>query len=250
MNLTPEKRRHHLRMRRLDKARKKASRKSWWSDWKRGWKREYSSAKTEWKREYGKTKMEWKQEFSNEKLDRSILPTSKLDRFIFPTQAILVEKNRNATIGMDVFVEFDKHGDVECVIGVDENIDYTYLLDAPEHGASLVEPRTGHVIANSRVVEPGTGKVFLRSFCVRSFKILALLIISEAIFPILWAYRFFKSSDEWGADESGFVSFLCFTWEFLKLAWYPVFLVYYIIKDCRDIQAHTSWWSLVKRLFE
>ena len=233
LNLTPEKRRHHLRMRRLDKARKKASRKYWWKNWRGIWKREFSS----------------------EKLHRSMLPTSKLDRFIFPTKATLVEKNRNATIGMDVFVEYDKHGNVERVIGVDENIDYTYLLDDKRYGASLVESLTGHVIANSRVVEPVTGNVFRNpfviSFWVRAFKIFVFFIVCEAIFPILWAYHFYKSYEEWvGEDGSDFIGVLWLTWECLKLAWYPVFLVYYIIKDCRDIQANTSWWSLVKRLFE
>ena len=247
LNLTPEKRRHHLRMRRLDKAGKKASRGYWWKNWKfhtiRLWKNlcwAWRSSTEEGKREFKK---------AVEKRERPLWDR-KLERFLFPTQVILVEKNWNATIGMDVFVEFDKHSNIERVIGVDENIDYTYLLDASEHGASLVEPRTGHVIANSRVVESGTGKVLFLSWIVRVLKILVLFIVSEAIFPILWAYRFFKSSEKWGADESDFVSFLWFTWEFLKLAWYPVFLVYYIIKDCRDIQAHTSWWSLVKRLFE
>ena len=228
LNLTPEKRRHHLRTRRLDKARKKASRKSWWRDWKRG----------------------WKQEFSNEKLDRTILPTSKLDRFIFPTQAILVEKSRNATIGMDVFVEFDKHGNIERVIGVDDNIDYTYLLDNPEYGASLIEPRTGHIIANSRFVEPRTGRVIFISWTIRIFKVFVLFIVSEAISPILWAYNLYKSLDESDPDESDFIGFLRFSWEFLKVVWYPIFIAYDIIMDCRDIQANTSWWYLFKRLFK
>lgn len=225
LNLTPEKRRHHLRMRRLDKARKKA-----------GWKNER------------------KRDCSSEKLHRSILPTSKLERFVFPTKAILVEKNRNATIRKDVFVEFDKHGKVESIIGVDENIDYTYLLDDPKYGASLIEPLTGHVIANSRVVEPVTGNVFhnpfLVSFSVRVFKIFVLFIVSEAIFPILWAYHFYKSYEEWAADESNFTGVLWLSWQCLKLGLYPFFLAYYIIKDCRDIQANTSWWSLFGRLFE
>lgn len=232
LNLTPEKRRHHLRMRRLNKARKKASRRYWWKSWK------------------GK----WKREFNSEKLNRSMFPTSKFERFVFPTKAILVEKNKNATIGKDVFVEFDKHGNVERLIGVDENIDYTYLLDDPKYGASLVEPLTGHVVANSRVVEPITGNVFRNpfvvSFWVRAFKIFMFFIVSEAIFPILWAYHFFKSFEEWGTDESEGAGFLWFSWQFLKLGLYPFLLAYYIIKDCRDIQADTSWWSLVKRLFE
>ena len=38
LNLTPEKRRHHLRMRRLDKGRKKAS-------WKEEWKADFGSVK-------------------------------------------------------------------------------------------------------------------------------------------------------------------------------------------------------------
>ena len=225
LNLTPEKRRHHLRMRRLDKARKKA-----------GWKNER------------------KRDFSSEKLHRSILPTSKLERFIFPTKAILVEKNRNATIRKDVFVEFGKRGKVESVIGVDENIDYIYLLDDLKYGASLIEPLTGHVIANSRVVEPITGNVFhnpfLVSFSVRVLKIFALFIVSEAIFPILWVYHFFKSYEEWRADESDLRFVLLLFWEGLKLTWYPFLLAYHIIKDCRDIQVNTSWWSLFKRLFE
>lgn len=243
LNLTPERRRHHLRMRQLDKARRKASRKYWWKNWKGRWKQEYISAKGEWKREC-----------NSEKLHRSMLPTSKLEQFIFPTKAILVEKNRNATIRKDVFVEFNKHGNIERVIGVDENIDYTYLLDDPKYGASLVEPLTEHVIANSRVVEPVTGNVFrnpfLVSFWVRTFKILMFFIVSEAIFPILWAYHFFKSYEIWGEDESGDLGFLWFSWQFLKLGLYPFLLVYYIMKDCRDIQADTSWWSLIKRLFE
>lgn len=228
LNLTPEKRRHHLRMRRLDKARKKASRRYWWRSWK------------------GK----WKREFNSEQLNRSMFPTSKFERFIFPTKAILVEKNRNATIGMDVFVEFDKHGNIERVIDVDENIDYTYLLDAPEYGASVVEPRTGHIIAKSRVVEPRTGRVLFISLTIRLLKVFMLFIVSEAIFPILWAYHFFKSCVEGDPNESDFVGFLRFSWEFLKVLWYPIFIIYDIIKNCRDIQADTSWWSLVKRLFE
>lgn len=230
LNLTPEKRRHHLRMRRLDKARKKA-----------GWKKE-------WKVDFGSVKKEKKSE-------GFIFPKSKFERFVFPTKAILVEKNRNATIRKDVSVEFNKHGNVERVIGVDENIDYTYLLDDKKYGASLVEPLTGHVIANSRVVEPVTGNVFRNPFVVsfwaRAFKIFVFFIVCEAIFPILWAYHFYKSYEEWvGEDGSDFIGVLWMAWEFLKLAWYPVFLAYYIIKDCRDIQANTSWWSLVKRLFE
>lgn len=240
LNLTPEKRRHYLRIRRLDKARKKASRRYWWRSWK------------------GK----WKREFDSEKLNRSMLPTSKLERFIFPTKAILLQKNKNAIIKMDVFefnkhggvidvhVDFDKHGNIERVIDVDENIDYTYLLDAPEYGASVVEPRTGHIIANSRVVEPRTGRVLFISLTIRLLKVFMLFIVSEAIFPILWAYHFFKSCVEGDPNESDFVGFLRFSWEFLKVLWYPIFIIYHIIKDCRDIQADTSWWSLVKRLFE
>ena len=247
LNLTPEKRRHHLRMRRLDKARKKASRGYWWKNWKFHTVRLWKNLCWLWKSSTEVGKREFKKEM--EKRERPLWDR-KLERFLFPTQVILVEKDRNATIGMDVFVEFDKHSNIERVIGVDDNIDYTNLLDVPEYGTSLVEPRTWHIIANSRVVEPRTGRILFVSWIVRVLKILVLFIISEAIFPILWAYRFFKSSEEWDADESDFVSFLWFTWECLKLAWYPLFLVYYIIKDCRDIQAHTSWWSLLKRLFE
>ena len=238
-NVTPEKRRHYLRMRRLDKARKKASRRYWWRNWKGIWKREFSKANRE-----------WKPENSSEEWHHALLATSKLERFLFPTQAILVEKNRNATLRKDVSVEFDKHGNVERVIGVDENIDYTYLLDAPEYGASVVEPRTGHIIANSRVVEPRTGRVLFISLTIRLLKVFMLFIVSEAIFPILWAYHFFKSCVEGDPNESDFVGFLRFSWEFLKVLWYPIFIIYHIIKDCRDIQADTSWWSLVKRLFE
>lgn len=232
LNLTPSKRRHQPYGRRLDKARKKASRKLWWRGWKGRWKRE----------------------FSNEKLHRSMLPTSKLGRFIFPTKAILVEKNRNATIGKDVFVEFNKHGNVQRVVGVNDNIDYTYLLDDPKYGASLVEPLTGHIIAKSRVVGPIAGNVFhnpfLVSFSVRVFKIFVFLIVSEAIFPILWAYDLFKSSEKWGVDESKLAYYLWGFWHVLKFLLYPFFLAYYILTDCRDIQANTSWWSLVKRLFK
>ena len=229
LNLTQEKRRHRLRMRRLDKARKKA-----------GWKEER-------KRDFGSVKWGWK-------LPRFIFPTSKLERFIFPTKAILVEKNRNATIGKDVFVEFNKHGNVERVIGVDDNIDYTYLLDDQKYGASLVEPLTGGIIANSRVVAPltrnGFGNPFVSSFGVRLLKICVFFIVCEALFPILWAYHFYKSFEERGANESDFVGVLWFSWQFLKLGLYPFLLAYYIIKDCRDIQANTSLWSLIKRLFE
>ena len=229
LNLTSEKRRHHLRMRRLDKARKKA-----------GW-------KEEWKSDSGSVKKEWK-------FKRFIFPKSRIERFVFPTKAILVEKNRNATIRKDVFVEFDKQGNVESVIGVDDNIDYTYLLDDSKYGASLVEPLTGGVIANSRVVETLTSNVlgdpFIVSFNVRLLKICVFFIVSEAIFPILWAYRFYKSCVEQNADENNSFDALWMSWEVIKLGLYPFFLAYYIIKDCRDIQANTSWWSLLKRLFE
>ncbi|MDE0470155.1 MAG: hypothetical protein OYL97_24155 [Candidatus Poribacteria bacterium] len=229
LNLTPEKRRHHLRMRRLDKARKKAG-------WKEERKRDFSSVK-------------W-----GCKLLRFILPTSKLGRFIFPTKAILVEKNRNPTIKKDVFVEFNKHGNVERVIGVDDDINYTYLLNDQKYGASLVEPLTGSVIPNSRVVEPLTGDVsvnpFAVSFMVRILKICVFLLICEVLFPFLWAYDLFKSSVEWRVDESKLAYYLWGFWHALKLAWYPFFLAYYIIKDCREIQADTSLWALLKRLFE
>ena len=232
LNLTPEKRRHHLRMRRLDKARKKA-----------GWKEER-------KADFGSVKKEKRES----KFARFIFPKSKFAHFVFPTKAILVEKNKNATIGKDVFVEFNKHSNVESIIGVDDNIDYTYLLDDPKYGASLVEPLTGSVIANSRVVEPLTGNAsanpFAVSFSVRLLKICAFFIVSEAIFPILWAYHFYKSCVEQDADENNFFDVLWLSWEILKLGLYPFFLAYYIIKDCRDIQANTSLWSLVKRLFE
>ena len=222
LNLTPQKRRHHLRMRRLDKARKKA-----------GW-------KEEWKANFGSVKKEKRE--------------SKFAHFVFPTKAILVEKNRNATIGKDVFVEFDKHSNVESVIGVDDNIDYTYLLDDPKYGASLVEPLTGSVIATSRVVEPLTGDVsvnpFAVSFMVRIGKICVFLLICETLFPVLWAYDLFKSSEKWGVDESKFAYYLWGFWHVLKLTWYPFFLAYYIIKDCREIHADTSLWALLKRLFE
>lgn len=228
LNLTPEKRRHLPRMRRLDKARKKASQRFSWRN-----------CKAEWKREFKKV---------TENRERPLWDR-KLERFIFPTKAILVEKNRNATIRKDVFVEFDKHGNIERLIGADDNIDYTYLLDEKKYGASLVEPLTRHVIANSRVVEPVTGNVFrnpfLVSFRVRFFKIFVFFIVSEAIFPILWAYHFFLSYENWREDESGCAGFLWFSWQFLKLGLYPFLLAYYIIKDCRDIQADTSWWSLV-----
>ena len=243
LNLTPEKRRHRLRMRRLDKARKKASWRFFWRDFKEGWKQGFKEARE------NSEKPLW-----DRKLERFTpgrpLWDRKLERFLFPTQAILVEKNRNATIEMDVFIEFDKHGNIERVIDVDENIDYTYLLDAPEYGASVVEPRTGHIIANSRVVEPRTGRVLFISWTIRLLKVFVLFIVSEAIFPILWAYHLYKWFDESEQDESDFIGFLRFSWECLKVLWYPIFIVYDIIKDCRDIQATTSWWSLLKRVFE
>ena len=45
LNLTPEKRRHHLRMRRLDKAGKKASWRFFWRDFKEGWKQGFKEAR-------------------------------------------------------------------------------------------------------------------------------------------------------------------------------------------------------------
>ena len=153
-----------------------------------------------------------------------------------------------------MFVAFDKHGNVEYVIGADDNVDYTYLLDDPKYDASLVEPLTQGVIANSRIVDPVTGNFFrhplVASFGVRLFKICVFLIVSEAIFPILWAYDLFKSYEESEADESNINGILWTAWGLLKLVWYPFFLVYYVIKDCRDIQANTPWWPLLKRLFE
>ena len=243
LNLTPEKRRHHLRMRRLDKAGKKASWRFFWRDFKEGWKQGFKEARE------NSEKPPWVRKLERFTPGRPLWDR-KLERFIFPTKAILVEKNRNTTIEMDVFVEFDKHDNIERLIGVDDNIDYTYLLDDKKYGASLVEPRTGHIIANSRIVEPRTGRVLFISWTIRLLKVFMFFIVSEAIFPILWAYHFFKSYEIWAEDESGGIGFLWFSWQFLKLGLYPFLLAYYIIKDCRDIQADTSLGSLVKRLFE
>ena len=85
LNLPPEKRRHTLRMKQLDKARKEAKRRhnlrmtrldearkaAGWKD------------KDESKRDFGGIKLKW---------------GGKLHSFIFPTEAILVEKNRHATL--------------------------------------------------------------------------------------------------------------------------------------------------------
>ena len=100
-----------------------------------------------------------------------------------------------------------------------------------------------------------------RRLGTKYLKITVFLLVYELVFPILFFYDFFRSFtklNEWLYEEDiapdtnihEFISVCWFTWQVVKTTiLYPIYFVYSVILDCREIQAETSWGKLAKRLF-
>ncbi len=100
-----------------------------------------------------------------------------------------------------------------------------------------------------------------RQTATKWIKIVAFLVVYEALFPILLLYRAIRSFsrlDDWLYDSG--ITPSSFSYDFVVGSWviwkaikhgflYPFYFIYGVVLDCREIQADTTWGQLAKRLF-